>query len=79
MFKIFKRKRFPWGRLLFFVGLIGGIATVSVITYKYIEKKYREMVLGMIDLDEDGKSDTVILDTSGNGEIDTIVMGIETD
>ena len=44
MFKIFKRRRFPWGRLLFFVGLIGGIATVSVITYKYIEKKYREML-----------------------------------
>ena len=79
MFKIFKRKRFPWGRLLFFVGLVGGIAAFSIIAYKYIEGKYREIVLGMIDLDEDGKSDAIILDTNGNGEVDTIVLGVETD
>lgn len=79
MFKIFKRKRFPWGKLLFFVGLVSGIAAISIIAYKYIEGKYRELVLGMIDLDEDGKSDAVMLDTSGNGEVDTIVLGVETD
>lgn len=79
MFKIFKRRKFPWGKLLFFVGLVAGIATASVVGYKYIENKCRSMVLGMMDLDEDGKSDAVMLDTSGNGEIDTIIMDIDLD
>ena len=79
MFKIFKRKRFSWGKLLFIVGLIGGISAISILTYKYIERKYREMLLGMLDINDDGKSDAVILDTNGNGEVDTIVLGVETD
>ena len=64
---------------MFFVGLIAGIATASVIGYKYIENKCRSMVLGMMDLNDDGKQDAVMLDTCGNGEIDTIIMDVDLD
>ncbi len=57
--------------------VVTAIATVMVaivVVYKFIENKLMPKIIDRVDVDGDGLTDAIMLDTTGNGEIDTIVL-----
>ena len=69
---VVEKERSPLRVILKFSTAVFAIGAACAIAYKYIESKYRSTVLGRIDLDGDGEA--IMLDTTGNGEVDTIVI-----
>ena len=74
MMGLFKKKKNPWGKVFLFIGLMTGLSAIAILSYKFIENKIKSMLLGIIDLDDDGKNDAIMLDTTGDGELDTIIL-----
>lgn len=64
----------PLRTILRFATAVLAIAGACAVAYKYLEKKYSARVLGRIDLDGDGVAEAIMLDTTGNGEVDTIII-----
>ena len=64
----------PLRTILRFITAVLAIAGACAVAYKYLEKKYSARVLGKIDLDGDGVAEAIMLDTTGNGEVDTIII-----
>ena len=74
MMGFFRKKKNSWGKIWLIVGFITGSSIVSILAYKFIKNKIKSMVLDIIDLDEDGKNNAIMLDTTGDGELDTIIL-----
>ena len=64
----------PLRTVLRFTTAVLAIAAACAVAYKYLERKYSAKVLGRIDLDGDGIAEAIMLDTTGNGEVDTIII-----
>lgn len=60
------------------VSTLAAAAAVAFVVYKLLQKKNQSEVLGAVDIDGDGEADAIMLDTTGNGEVDTIVFNVET-
>ena len=69
-----KKRKSPLKIILTVVSIVAVIAAAYAIVYKYLESKYRSKILGKTDLDGDGEADAIMLDTTGNGEVDTIII-----
>ncbi len=76
---VVEKERSPLRTVLKFTTAVLAIGAACTVAYKYIEKKYSSTILGRIDLDGDGEAEAVMLDTTGNGEVDTIVINTEPD
>lgn len=76
--KFFKRKKkkSTFKVVLIVAGVVVAVAAALVVAYKLWGKKLlnSRKVLGEVDLDGDGETDALMLDTTGNGEVDTIVI-----
>lgn len=64
----------PLRTVLRFITAVLAIAGACAVAYKYLEKKYSSRILGRIDLDGDGIPEAIMIDTTGNGEVDTIIL-----
>lgn len=64
----------PLRTILRFATAVLAIAGACAVAYKYLEKKYSSRILGRIDLDGDGIAEAIMIDTTGNGEVDTIIL-----
>ncbi len=71
---VVEKERSPLKTVLKFTTAVFAIGAACAIAYKYIEKKYNSTILGRIDLDGDGLAEAIMLDTTGNGEVDTIII-----
>ena len=68
--------------VLIVIGAVLAVATALFVAYKIWGHKLfkaKKRVIGEIDLDGDGAADAVMLDTTGNGEVDTIVIQADHD
>ncbi len=57
--------------------IVTAVATVlvaAVAVYKFIENKLSPDIIGRVDINGDGFADAIMLDTTGNGEVDTIIL-----
>lgn len=71
---VVEEERSPLRTILRFATAVLAIGAACAVAYKYLEKKYSAKVLGRIDLDGDGVAEALMLDTTGNGEVDTIII-----
>lgn len=67
----------PLRTILRFTTAVLAIGAACAVAYRYLEKKYSARILGRIDLDGDGVPEAIMIDTTGNGEVDTIVLDTE--
>ncbi|MBR3879656.1 MAG: hypothetical protein IKJ24_06025 [Clostridia bacterium] len=78
-FIVVEEDKSPLRTILRFVTAVLTIGAACAVAYKYLEKKYSAKVLGRIDLDGDGVAEAIMLDTTGNGEVDTIIIDADTE
>ena len=71
---VVEEDRSPLRTILRFATAVLAIGAACAVAYKYLEKKHSSKVLGRIDLDGDGVAEALMLDTTGNGEVDTIII-----
>lgn len=76
-FIVVEEDKSPLRMILRFVTAVLAIGAACAIAYKYLEKKYSARILGRIDLDGDGIPEAIMIDTTGNGEVDTIILDTE--
>lgn len=76
-FFVLKKKKSPIKTIAAVASAVVATATAAAIVYKTVKSKKRSDVIGGMDLNGDGSNDAVMLDTTGNGEIDTIVLNAE--
>lgn len=82
MFQSYYREKEERSKLLTFLAVIGAACAIGAIifaAYKIISKKvkvgpHNPKTLDRVDMNGDGVFDTVMLDTTGNGEVDTIII-----
>jgi len=67
----------PLRTVLRFATAVLAIVAACAVAYKYLERKYSARILGRIDLDGDGVPEAIMIDTTGNGEVDTIILDTE--
>ncbi len=73
-FFVVKKKKSPLKLIIVIVSAIIAIATAILVAYKFIINKTKAKFLGRVDIDGDGETEAVMLDTTGNGEVDTIII-----
>jgi hypothetical protein len=72
-----EKKRSTFKTVLIVLAVLAAIGGAIFIAYKLWGDKFKAFkskVIGKVDLDGDGETDAIMLDTTGNGEIDTIVI-----
>ena len=78
-FFIVKKKKSPWKTIIIVVSSVVAVLAAAAVAYKIWGNKIRSKIIGEVDLDGDGESEAFMLDTTGNGEVDTIVINTELD
>ena len=73
-FFVVKKKKSPLKLIIVIVSSIIALAAAILVAYKFIINKTRATFLGEVDIDGDGETEAVMLDTTGNGEVDTIII-----
>ncbi len=73
---VVKKKKSPLKIILIIVGaVVAAVAAIAVVYKLWGEKLLKaKKVIGEVDLNGDGEADAVMLDTTGNGEVDTIII-----
>lgn len=78
-FIVIKEKKSPLKAIIITVSAVIAVLAAAAVVYKLYSKKIKSMILGRVDIDGDGEADAIMLDTTGNGEIDTIIISSEPD
>ena len=76
-FFIVKKKKSPWKTIIIVVSAVVAAFAAVAVAYKIWGNKIRSRIIGQVELD--GESEAIMLDTTGNGEVDTIVINTEPD
>ena len=76
-FFIVKKKKSPWKTIIIVVSAVVAALAAAAVVYKIWGNKIRSKIIGQVELD--GESEAIMLDTTGNGEVDTIVINTELD
>ncbi len=71
---IIEEKKSPIKAFFMLATAIAAVLVAIVVVYKFIENKLTPKVIDRVDLNGDGSADAIMLDTTGNGEVDTIVL-----
>ncbi len=71
---IIEEKKSPLKTIFLIVTTVATVLVTAIAVYKFIENKIMPKIVDRVDIDGDGQADAIMLDTTGNGEIDTIVL-----
>ena len=76
-FFIVKKKKSPWKTIIIVISAVVAALAAAAVAYKLWGNKIRSKIIGQVELD--GESEAIMLDTTGNGEVDTIIINTELD
>lgn len=76
-FFVKKKKKTPLKAITYISSAIVTAATVATVVYKYVKKKKQNEVIEKVELDDFGEIHAIMIDSTGDGEIDTIVLNSE--
>ena len=78
-FLVVKKKKSPVVKIVVIVSAVVAAGVALFTIYKLFGDKIKSKVkvMGAVDIDGDGETDAIMLDTTCDGEIDTIVLNSE--
>ena len=74
---VVKKKKAPGKSIFVALSALVTAATAATVAYKFLKNKTASKVLGHVDIDGDGEAEAIMLDTTGDGMVDTIIINTD--